>query len=188
MTACPRCLFQHCLCDQVPAIANRTRVVIVRHHLELHRASNTARLANLALQNSVIVDHGGPFSRDTGTTQLPDLSGAWLLYPLGEPTVEPPSRPPAQLVVLDASWSQARRMYRKLPVVRSLPVLRLPVIERRQHVVRMRESPGEGQVSTIEAIAAALRLLEGDAVATPLESLYDTAVARMKATGRLNKP
>ncbi|MFT3697244.1 MAG: tRNA-uridine aminocarboxypropyltransferase [Kofleriaceae bacterium] len=181
---CPRCLFLHCLCADVPAIANTTRVVIVRHHLETHRASNTARLANMALGNSAIVEHGGM----GGTAALPDLSGAWLLYPLGEPTTEPPAQPPSQLVVLDASWSQARRMYRKLPAIRSLPVLRLPAIAGREDVVRMRESPGEGQVSTIEAIAAALRLLEGDAVAQPLEALFDLAVQRMRATGRLNKP
>ncbi|HEY0252362.1 MAG TPA: tRNA-uridine aminocarboxypropyltransferase [Kofleriaceae bacterium] len=179
---CPRCLFQHCLCAEIPRLVNRTRVVVIRHHLEAHRSSNTARLAHLALENSTIVEHGGL----TGPATLPDLSGAWLLYPLGEPTTEPPAALPEQLVVLYASWSQARRMYRKLPVIRRLPVLRLPDVGR--VVTRMRESPEPGHVSTIEAIAAALRLLEGDAIATPLETLFDVAVARARATGRLNKP
>jgi tRNA A37 threonylcarbamoyladenosine synthetase subunit TsaC/SUA5/YrdC len=39
-------------------------------------------------------------------------------------------------------------------------------------------------VSTIEAIAEALRLLEGDAVARPLETLFALAVDRARATGR----
>jgi DTW domain-containing protein len=180
--ACPRCLLKRCLCADVPVVATRTRIVIVRHHLEQHRSSNTARLAHLALPNSVIVDHGG-FG---GLARLPDLAGAWLLYPLGEPMVETPAAPPAQLVVLDGSWSQARRMYRKLPTVRGLPILRLP--DAPMVVARLRESPGPGQVSTIEAIARALRLLEGDALATPLERLFDVAVERARATGRLNKP
>jgi DTW domain-containing protein YfiP len=39
-------------------------------------------------------------------------------------------------------------------------------------------------VSTIEAIARALRLLEGDAAAAPLEALFAVAVERAAATGR----
>jgi DTW domain-containing protein YfiP len=181
---CARCLLQQrvCLCAEVPVVPTRTRIVIVRHHLEQHRSSNTARLAHLALPNSVIVEHGGL----GGVARLPDLTGAWLLYPLGEPLIATPAAPPAQLVVLDASWSQARRMYRKLPAVRGLPVLRLP--DAPMAAARLRASPGPGQVSTIEAIARALRLLEGEAAAVPLERLFDVAVERARATGRLNKP
>jgi hypothetical protein len=39
-------------------------------------------------------------------------------------------------------------------------------------------------VSTIEAIARALRLLEGDEAAAPLEQLFALAVARAQSTGR----
>ena len=58
---CPRCLFPRrvCLCADIPTVTTRTRVVIVRHHLERWRASNSGRLAHLALPNSAIVDHGG---------------------------------------------------------------------------------------------------------------------------------
>ena len=50
--------------------------------------------------------------------------------------------------------------------------------------MRMRASPGPGRVSTIEAIAQALRLLEGEAAAAPLEALFALAVARSRAAGR----
>ena len=121
---CERCLFQRrvCLCAAIPALATRTRIVIVRHHLERHRSSNSGRLAHLALANSAIVDHGGA----GGPARLPALEGAWLLYPEGEVAREAPAAPPAQLVVLDATWSQARRMYRKLHALRGLPILHLP--------------------------------------------------------------
>ena len=58
-TRCPRCLFVPCLCADIPIVPTRTRVVIVRHHLERWRASNTGRLAALALPNSTVIDHGG---------------------------------------------------------------------------------------------------------------------------------
>jgi len=177
---CPRCLYQQhvCLCSSIPALANATRVVIVRHHLERHRSSNSGRLAHLALANSEIVDHGGGEN-----ATLPTLDGAYLLYPLGEPAYTVPEPRPRTLVVLDATWSQARRMYRKLPALRGLPILRIPEDDR--EVERLREAPGPGMVSTIEAIARALRLLDGDEIAAPLEALYARAVEHARVTGRL---
>jgi DTW domain-containing protein YfiP len=155
--------------------------VIVRHHLERWRSSNSGRLAHLALPNSELVEHGG----GGGPARLPALDDAWLLFPEGEPAHAPPAAPPARLVVLDATWSQARRMYRKLHALRGLPVLRLP--EAPMAAARLRESPAPGRVSTIEAIAAALRFLEGaggDAAAAQLERLFEVAVRRAAATGR----
>jgi len=177
---CPRCLLQRwvCLCAAIPAVATRTRIVIVRHHLERWRSSNTGRLAHLALPNSEIVEHGGT----GGVAVLPPLDGAWLVFPEGEPVTAAPVPPPRQLVGLDASWSQARRMFRKLAVLRGLPVLRLP--DAPMPAARLRDAPAPGRVSTIEAIARALRLVEGDAAATPLEALFALAVERAAATGR----
>jgi len=176
---CERCLLQRrvCLCAAIPTIATRTRIIIVRHHTERWRSSNSGRLANLALPNSEILEHGGT----GGPAVLPALTGAWLLFPEGTP-MERVATPPPALVVLDATWSQARRMYRKLEALRGLPILRLP--DAAMPVARLRESPGAGRVSTLEAIARALRLLEGDAAATPLEALFALAVERAAASGR----
>jgi DTW domain-containing protein YfiP len=177
---CERCLFQRrvCLCAAIPTLATRTRIVIVRHHLERHRSSNSGRLAHLALPNSELVEHGGL----AGPARLPALDGAWLLFPAGEAARAAPAPPPAQLVVLDATWSQARRMYRKLAALRGLPILRLP--DAPMAAARLREAPAPGRVSTIEAIARALRLLEGEDAAARLEQLFGAAVARAAATGR----
>jgi len=156
-------------------------VVIVRHHLERYRSSNSGRLAHLALPNSCLVDYGGPAAAErAGRAQLPPLDGAWLVFPEGEPT-QTIVTPPRQLVVLDATWSQARRMFRKLDALRGLPILRLAG---RALPARLREAPSPDRVSTIEAIAQALRLIEGEAVAAPLEALFALAVERAATTGR----
>ncbi len=167
-----------CLCAQVPRIETRTQVVIIRHHLEKYRSSNSGRLAHHALVNSVLIDHGGT----GGPAVLPALEGAWLVFPEGEPRTVAPVPPPRQLVFLDATWSQARRMFRKISALRGLPILRLPDVPIRS--ARLRESPGGGRVSTIEAVAGALRLIEGEGPAAPLETLFDLAVSRAVATGR----
>ena len=176
---CARCLFpkRTCVCPAIQALRSRTRVVILRHHSEITRPSNTGRLAHLALVNSVLVDHG---VRDTPDV-IPDLTGAWLLFPGGEPRLTAPVPPPMQLVVLDGTWAQARRMYRKIDALRGLPLLRLP--DAPMPAARLRASPGPGQVSTIEAIARALRLLEGEEGAAALERLFEVAVQHARASG-----
>jgi DTW domain-containing protein YfiP len=164
------------LCAAIPVVPTRTRVTIVRHHTERFRSSNSGRLAHLALPNSELVDHGGPL----GEARLV-LEDAWLLFPEGEPVTRIET-PPRQLVVLDATWSQARRMFRKLGALRGLPLFRLPELPTAR--ARMREAPAPDRVSTIEAIAHALRMLEGDDVAQPLEALFQHAVDRTVSTGR----
>jgi DTW domain-containing protein YfiP len=161
LARCARCLFPErvCLCAQIPSIATRTHVVIVRHHLERFRSSNSGRLAHLALPNSELVEHGGREDRTGTVRKMPPLEGAWLLFP----------------------GSQARRMFRKLDALRGLPILRLPEVA---PTLRLREAPTPDRVSTIEAIAAALRLLEGDDVAAPLEALFARAVAAAGVMGR----
>ncbi len=173
---CERCLLRECLCAEIPRIETRTRVTIVRHIAERHRSSNTGRLAALALANSDLVDHGG------GEETALDATGAWLLWPEGPRIVSAPSPPPERLIALDATWHQARRMRQRLPALRGLPIIALAVDV--IPVARLRESPGAGRVSTIEAIARALRLLEGDAPADALERLFTLHVARARASGR----
>lgn len=179
-TRCPRCTFRHesCLCAEIPRVESRTRIVILRHHREQFRSSNSGRLAHLALPNSELRDLFGP-ERHSELTLGP---GAWLLFPDGEPRTVAPIEPPRQLVVLDATWPQARRMRQRMSGLRGLPVLSLAPIGA---AARMRKAPGPGQVSTIEAIAAALRLLEGAAIADPLDLLFDVVVARVRKSGRV---
>jgi len=153
-------------------------VIILRHHTERMRTSNTGRLAHLALPNSVIVD----YTDQPGPPALPPLDGAWLVFPAGAPCEVAPAPPPRQIIILDATWAQARKMFRKTAALRGLPLLQLP--DAPMPVARLRSSPGEGRVSTIEAIARALRLVEGEGAAQPLEALFALAVERAAALGR----
>jgi len=154
--------------------------VIVRHVSERWRSSNSGRIAALALRNCELLEHG-----DQGAPL--DLAGvngpgAWLVYPEGPPCTVAPSPPPERLLILDATWQQARRMRQRLAGLRGMPVLRLP--DAPAPAARLRSSPGHGMVSTIEAIARALRVVEGEEPARALEQLFDLMVARTWASGR----
>jgi tRNA-uridine aminocarboxypropyltransferase len=163
-----------CLCASLPRVRTRTRFVILRHVAERAKASNTARLAGLALENVEIREHGA------GEAAAAELdAGSWLLYPEGPPW-EPARGVPSQLVVLDGTWAQARRMRQRLPALRGLPILSLPPGHGRDRL-RLRRPPRPGAMSTLEAIARAVALLEGEALARPLEELFDRAVRAGKA-------
>lgn len=131
------------------------------------RTSNTGRIAHLALPDSVLLDHGD----ETGPLDLSLLRtpGTWRLD-ADAPPWNPTMGRPTQLVVLDGTWSQVGRMMRRLPALHGMPRLALPPPAPR---LRMRLPPPEG-MSTLEAVAATIRMLEGDdAGADALLEVYD---------------
>ncbi len=166
-----------CFCAEISPIPTRTRVVILRHVLEGRRGSNTARLVTLALPNASMQTFGAPGAELEG---LP-VDSAVVLFPDGRPT-GPPDPPPATLVVVDGSWAQARRMRQRIPGVRDLPTWSLPPPDVTRP--RLRHPFRDGMVSTVEAIAQALRLLEGEAPAAALEDVYDRFLAAQVRSGR----
>ncbi|GHG77194.1 tRNA-uridine aminocarboxypropyltransferase [Comamonas sp. JC664] len=179
---CLRCnLSRHlCLCDAIPQVRTRTRILLLQHVMEIAKKSNTGRVAALALVNSKLIIHGSP----SGDFDMELLSepGTWLLYPDG-PSAPPDAPPPRQLVVLDASWSQARRMTQRVPVLRTLPRLALPAPE--PGLLRLREPSHPSGMSTLDAVARAVAALEGPDVAEPLEQLAALRVQRIAACGTL---
>ncbi len=168
---CDRCWQRRevCLCHAIPRVETRTEILIIRHLFEAHRSSNTARIAHLALPNSRIIDYGGGYDFDGALLAEP---GTWLLHP--DPGGSVPEGPPRRLVLLDGSWRQARKMLLRIEGVRALPRLKLsaPSVP----VARLRQPPRADGLSTIEAVAAALALMEGEAAATPLKVLFGKMV------------
>jgi DTW domain-containing protein YfiP len=90
----------------------------------------------------------------------------------------------AALIVLDGSWSQAARMARREPALRSLPRVKLPPGPRSSYRLRTQQDPA--RVCTFEAVARALGVLEGPEVQQALESFFRVMVERMLwARGKL---
>lgn len=153
---------EHCLCRWIEPVDNRTEVLVLQHPKERGHAFNTVRLTRLALKRSdVIAGYVPDLARDA---ELPArLDGAGLLYPgpgsrdLSELA---PAERPQRLVVLDGTWWHARTMLRDVPALDRLPRFALP--GGLTSGFRIRKQPAAGCLSTLEAVAAALRLLEPD--------------------------
>jgi DTW domain-containing protein YfiP len=83
---------------------------------------------------------------------------------------------PVVLLVPDGNWSQARRIVHRDPDARDAEAVRLPPGAPSRY--RLRRSPREGTVSTLEAVARALAVLEGEAIERGLARLLEVFVAR----------
>lgn len=146
----------------------------MRHVAEERLTSNTARLAQLALGNCRLLPYGGgaPFEEAALVG-----AGTYLLYP-GVRT-QPALLEVRRLVVLDGTFNQARRMYKRIPALRSMPELALPAPA--NPPLRLRRPTHRDGMSTLEAIAAALGLVEDAAQATALQRLFEEFVRRSDA-------
>ena len=165
-----------CLCDAVPRIAARTQIVIVRHVTELWLTSGTARFAALAIPGTRILEYGGGPSFDDSEIAAPESALLYSASPQA-PTRPFPEPAPRRLVVLDGSYRQTRRMYKRIEALRALPELALPPPA--VAPVRLRMPPRADGMSTLEAIAHALARLESPELAAPLFTLHAEFVRRV---------
>ena len=150
-----------CYCAAIPQVHNRTPVLILQHRKEQPHPFNTARMVNLALENSRLVVRRTAEFVDC----VPQLiqPGASLLYPGKEArdlselsSVEPTG----QLVVLDGTWHHVKTMYRDIPALRCLPKYRIKPPAPGNY--RIRREPTTDSLATVEAIVAALEIMEPD--------------------------
>lgn len=158
----------YCYCAQVIRVCNRWPVVIVQDAEEARHALGTARIAHLSLSNSTLLT----VDTDKSATTLPIPSNAVLIYP--SPTAQPLStlkaQSPVPLVFLDASWRKAFKMTQLYPQLQQLPACQLTSVPPSRY--RIRRQPGQGHLSTLEAIVASLSVLEDEPL--PLQSMLNT--------------
>ena len=176
-----------CLCALLPTIATRTRVIVLLHQLEARKTSNTGRLAHQCLPNSELHLRGNlpeeGSDRDDTKTAPAWLTGATrpvLLFPdpdaqlLDHRWHDLPE--PMTLVVPDGTWSQAIRARKRIKGLSEIPCVALP--DDTVSTYRLRHDPRAGHVSTMEAIAHALGVLEGAQVREALLAVHRVAVER----------
>jgi DTW domain-containing protein len=199
---CPACRLHRavCVCSLLPTLPTRTRVILLLHQLEAHKTTNTGRLALRCLPSSAFALRG---RADQGSSDLTcEAPAGWLqaaerpllLFPGegsvplhslldGEDANEPP-KAPFTLIVPDGTWSQAARTRKRYPGLDAVPCVHLPLDL--VSTYRLRHDPRPGHLSTLQAIAHALGMLEGPAIAEALLRVHQIAVERALYTrGRL---
>jgi DTW domain-containing protein YfiP len=188
---CPVCdaSLTLCMCAALPRLDLRTKITLVIHHRELARSSNTGLLALRALVNSELRVRGE--SRDT--LDLSDLLSpryrTLLFFPsaaaveLDRELVGQDPRP-IQLIVPDGTWRQARKIHSRHPELSDIPRVKISTPNHATFQLRAQSRP-EG-MATLQAIASALGIIEGDPVAAQLMKLYRARLDRtLSARGLL---
>ncbi|WOC78260.1 DTW domain-containing protein [Stutzerimonas frequens] len=177
---CSRCQrpLAHCLCELIPALDSRTRLLILQHPSEAGHALNTARLAALGLRNAQL-KIAERFEEDVDADRP-----SYLLFP-GEGALPVSSLADAgsslRLIVPDGTWRKARKLLHVNPWLAALPRVELPAGLTSRY--RLRKAPMPGALSTIEAIVAALDILESprryDELLRPFETLIEAQINAM---------
>jgi DTW domain-containing protein YfiP len=164
-----------CICDAIPSLSLVTKISLVIHKNELRRTTNTGKLAIRALKNSemhVIGNADAPFRLET---ILSPEYHSLLLYPADDALELDPSllaqiKKPVQLIVPDGNWRQASKVHYRNKHLSTLQRVKFNLPNTASHFLRT-ESKEVG-MATLEAIAHALGVLEGEIVKNILLSLY----------------
>lgn len=151
-----------CICALIPRLATRTQLVVLVHYREARKPTNTGVLAARCVVDSRVAIIG---ERDRPVT-VPATPRALLLYPSDDavPLASAIADAPAErwtLIVPDGNWRQAAKIGKRVPgLERARPVT---LDDPRTTEYRLRAEPKQGGLATLEAIARALRVLEGAA-------------------------
>lgn len=200
-TRCARCrvALSHCLCSLLPRVTANSAVCLIMHDIEPLKPSNTGWL----IADIVSDTHAFTWKR---TDVDPGLL-ALLADPQYQPMVVFPGeyaepdrvishvqtiagkRP--LFILLDATWTEARKMFRKSPYLNQLPVLSLQaeVLSR----YRLRRSTRGEHFCTAEVAALCLGLAGDTLAAGALDSWLDAFTdhylgAKYHRTPDLNDP
>lgn len=148
-----------CFCAHLPHLPTRTRILLLQHPRERRMGVGTARMAHLALPSSVL-RVGLDFAADPVVQAMLAGGEVHVLFPGrgARDASELPRDRPLTLVVLDGTWSLARKLLALNPAVAALP--RVALQPRRPSQYQIRRQPAAQCLSTIEGLAEALDLLE----------------------------
>jgi DTW domain-containing protein YfiP len=194
--ACPECLrpLEFCMCGKVARLSTRTRVLILQHPQEKLKVWNSARLANMALENSVLrVGLSWPNLKKASGLESAQPSKWAALYLKGNRPIEKPfqllnrKEEPLEdasflegIILLDGSWKQAHSTWWRNPWLLRVNRIALNVAGESK-----RNQAKEFGLATVESIAHALRHLgEEPAVAESLLRQYDDLIVTPNRTGR----
>ncbi|EAR7276682.1 tRNA-uridine aminocarboxypropyltransferase [Salmonella enterica] len=191
---CQRCLLplKSCLCDTLTPSQAKSRFCLVMFDTEPMKPSNTGRLIADILPDTAAFQ----CSRTEPTQALLEL----VRHPDYQPIVvfpasyagearevisTPPAGKPPLFIMLNGTWPEARKMFRKSPYLDHLPVISVDLS--RLSAYRLREIHAEGQYCTAE-VAIALLDLAGDTEAATSLGEHFTRFKTRYLAGKTQHP
>jgi len=178
---CPDCrvMFSHCLCALRPQMPTQAGMCLIMCDIEPLKPSNTGWLIADVVRDTAAFG----WSRTAVDPALLTLLAGpqwdpYLVFPgefvatervVTEVQAIPGKRP--LFVLLDATWPEARKMFRKSPHLNHLPVLSLRPEQLSRY--RLRRSTSDNHLCTSEVAALCLALAGEPHAAETLEAYLD---------------
>lgn len=170
---CQRCLLpqKNCLCATIQPQSARSHFCLVMFDTEPMKPSNTGRLIADILPGTQAfqwsrIDPPAALLRLIESQNFQPM----VVFPASYAdstrqilTTPPKSGKPPLFIMLDGTWTEARKMFRKSPYLNALPVISVDLSATTAY--RLRAAHGEGQYCTAE-VAVALLELAGDSQAS----------------------
>jgi DTW domain-containing protein YfiP len=170
------------------AAAGKTmQIILLTHERELTRKTNTGQLALAAFPEEVKSIVWSRTAPDNDLVAMlasqqakllfpasdtePALSNAQTLLAPAQSTLIATQRMPSQVVILDATWQEARKMLRQSPYLKTAARVSLPPLMPESAFI-LRRNQQEGGLCTAECIIALWRQCGRAEQATLLASLF----------------
>jgi DTW domain-containing protein len=180
-----------CICADAPRLDVATRLIVIIHGKEWRRSSNTGYLARLATKDGQVRLHGLPHQTVSSEGIDTASPSTLVLYPgrSAEPlTTEYVAALPRPLTLLvpDGNWNQAKNMMRRVPMLSQAHRVRLAGAALDHH--SLRRNVLSDRMSTFEAIARALGIIEKQATEDHLLDFFRQVLGRMVPKQRRAAP
>lgn len=177
-----------CVCEFIKPFNIQTNVSLIVHVRELKLTSNTAQFAKMLLPSNADITIRGRVYETFAPTEILKRSGRPLfLYPhedaheLGDEFKEKfPG--PYHLVIPDGNWQQARKVRQREKLLSDIPAVKLPTGIVSEYGLRKAQHPE--WVSTFEAMAHALGILEDQDITQRLMEFFRVWVKRTEQSRR----
>ncbi|WP_295477052.1 tRNA-uridine aminocarboxypropyltransferase [uncultured Pseudomonas sp.] len=178
---CPDCrvIFSYCLCAWRPKVQARSAMCLLMYDTEPLKPTNTGWLIADVIEDT----HAFGWSRIEVDERLLALLDdpqwqPYLVFP-GEfvarervvTRVEPAPGKRPLFILLDATWTEARKMFRKSPYLERFPVLSLEPEQISRY--RLRRSRREDHFCTAEVAALCLELAQDTQASEVLDAWLD---------------
>ncbi len=175
----PRAVCEHCgqhqricVCDVCRPVPNATPITIIQHPSEAGHSKGTVRVLRQTLSNlSVQVAERLP------PDALPRAAALLFPGPGSQPVTPRDAAGISHWIVLDGTWRKAAKLLHLNPELSRLPAFHFP--EPPPGRYRIRRRPGEGQLSTAEAVRHLLTIIEPDLDTRPIDEAFEALVQRL---------
>ncbi|OHT26133.1 DTW domain-containing protein [Providencia stuartii] len=170
---CQYCLLPtpQCLCQHIVPTEAKSQFCLIMFDGEVFKPSNTGKLIADVMPDTLAFQWSRtePDSRLLAVLQDPTRQ-PYLIFPesyaqsgrkvVNQPTI---SDKPPLFILLDGTWPEARKMFRKSPYLDNIPVLSINTKARTDYLLR---TPSKEEQHCTAEVAATLLELAGDTLAS----------------------